>query len=200
MIDAQYKTWLDRTLAQVESAPHLGDDVLGLVLQSDKVTRSGTWAEFGVAGGNSLRRITRLRGDARVWAFDTFTGLPEEWKRKDDCVHLAGHFAQDKIPNVPGAHIVSGLFQDTLPAWNPPDPITLLHIDCDLYSSTRCVFGYVLPRLAPGAIIVFDEILEYPGFEEHEMRALYEACCTNLSWDGTFLFVGGEKAAIQVNI
>lgn len=196
MTDLDYTSWLRTTLSLAASAPQ-APDVLGAVLRSSRLQRSGTWAEFGVASGASLTRLARFRGQAKVWGFDTFTGLPEEWVRKDKCVHKAGHFAQDKIPNVPGAHIVSGLFQDTLPSWNPPAPITLAHIDCDIYSGAICALRFVVPRLAPGAIVVFDEMLVYPGFEEHEIRALYEATVEfGLEWE--FLFVGGERAAIQV--
>lgn len=203
MIDrAKYNTWLTDVLAQVKAIPPAAKsgftgntpDVLGQVLRSDRLIRSGTWAEFGVADGTSLRRITARRGNARVWGFDSFMGLPEEWKRKDDCPHPAGKFAQDHIPRVAGAHLVTGLFQETLPSWRPPEPLTFVHVDCDLYSSTKCVLGHVVPMLAPGAVVAFDEIFEYPGFEEHEALALYEATEVGLRWDP--LFAGGERFAI----
>ena len=189
----KYETWLKGVLEKAHNFPHQGTDILGLVLQSNKLTRSGTWVEFGVASGVTLRKLASSKGQAKVWGFDTFTGLPEDW-RLTGAVHLKGHFAQDQIPKVDGAHLVTGLFQDTLPSWNPPDPITLVHIDCDIYSGAKCALDHVMPRLAPGAIISFDELLEYPGFEEHEMKALYEATEAGLQWE--FIYVSGEKAAI----
>ena len=203
MIDRpRYDAWLRDVLAKVRALPPpLGKwtgtpDVLGQVLRSDRLVRRGTWAEFGVADGSTLRRIAGMRGEARVWGFDSFAGLPEEWVRKDDVIHRAGHFAQDRIPKIPGAQLVVGWFEDTLPSWKPPAPVTLVHVDCDLGSATRCVFDHVAPMLAPGAFVAFDEALEYPGFEEHEILALYEAEQKGLRWEP--VFAGGERLAIQV--
>ena len=50
----------------------------------------------------------------------------------------------------------------------------MLHIDCDLYSSTKTVFSYLGARLTKGSIIIFDELIGYPGFEEYELKAFYE--------------------------
>ena len=49
-----------------------------------------------------------------------------------------------------------------------------MHIDCDLYSSTRTVLSLLEPRIVPGTIIVFDEYLNYPGWQAHEKRAFAE--------------------------
>ena len=53
-------------------------------------------------------------------------------------------------------------------------PAALLHVDCDLYSSTRCIFASLGSRVVPGSILVFDEYFDYPGWEEHECRAFAE--------------------------
>lgn len=204
MVDRQkYEAWLRDVLARAkrvevpETKPGKNPDVLGHVLRSERLRRTGTWAEFGVADGTSLRRIASLRGSATVWGFDTFTGLPEDWKRKDDCVHLKGHFAQEHIPKVTGAHLVTGLFDETLPSWHPPTPITFVHVDCDLYAGAVAVLRHCAPKLGSGAIVLFDEVFEYAGFEEHEALALYEASEEGLRWEP--LFSGGERFAIIVN-
>ncbi len=197
---SKYDAWLRDVLAKVRELPAPPGkwtgtpDVLGQVLRSDRLIRTGTWAEFGVADGSTLRRIAAARGSAKLWGFDSFVGLPEEWVRKDDVIHLKGHFAQERVPQVAGAHIVVGFFEDTLPSWRPPAPITFLHVDCDLGSATRTVFDHCSPLLAPGAIIAFDEALAYPGFEEHEILALYEAEQKGLRWEP--VFAGGERFAI----
>lgn len=201
MVDRQkYEAWLRDVIARAKAVeiprtkPGQDPDVLGAVLRSDRLQRVGTWAEFGVADGTSLRRIASMRGQARVWGFDTFSGLPEDWKRKDDCVHLKGHFSQDVIPKVPGAHIVTGLFEDVLPSWHPPTPITFVNVDCDLYAGASAVLRHCAPKLAQGAIVYFDEVLVYPGFEEHEALAFYEATLAGLRWE--MLVAGGEKFAV----
>jgi hypothetical protein len=52
--------------------------------------------------------------------------------------------------------------------------VSFLHIDCDLYSSTACIFRLLAPRIVPGTVIVFDEFLNYPGWRLHEFKAWEE--------------------------
>ena len=51
---------------------------------------------------------------------------------------------------------------------------SFLHIDCDLYSSMRAVLKLCGPRIRKGAVLVFDEYLNYPGWRDHEFRAFQE--------------------------
>ena len=139
------------------------DHALGLV-------GVGTALEFGVRDGHTLRRIVAaMPAGSRVVGFDSFDGLPEH--RRDG--FGVGMF-RTTAPAVPGAELVVGLFADTLPAWPVPDDITLVHVDCDLYSSTRTVLYHVGPHLRPGCLVVFDEFHGYPGADQHEARAWRE--------------------------
>ena len=195
-----YESFLRQATQSVQALPPTVD-VLGEALRHDKLQRRGTWVEFGVAKGETLQRIAASRGDARVWGFDSFDGLPEDWKPG----WPKGTFAMNQIPRVPGAHLVTGLFHEVLPAWMPPEPVTFVHIDCDLYSAAKCALSHVRPMLADGAIIAFDELLNYPGFEKHEMLALYEVT-EEAGLQFEWLIAGGgpdpwlsERAAILVH-
>jgi hypothetical protein len=53
-------------------------------------------------------------------------------------------------------------------------PIAFLHIDCDLYASTKTVFDILSDNLVSGTVIVFDELYNYPGFDKHEIKAFTE--------------------------
>jgi predicted O-methyltransferase YrrM len=93
---------------------------------------------------------------------------------------------------------VVGLFEDTLPTWlaQHPDPITFVHIDCDLYSSTKTVLTHIGPRVQAGTIIVFDEYmngLNFYDWPDGEHRALDEA---DFEWE----LIGSavESAAVKV--
>jgi hypothetical protein len=132
----------------------------------------GLALEFGVAGGETLRIIADARGGTGVFGFDSFDGLPEDWRSG----FSRGLFAVDTLPDVPGATLVPGLFQESLPGWlsDHREPIAFVHLDADLYSSTRCVLDLVEPRLRPDAVLVFDEFFNYPGWPEHEFRAWVE--------------------------
>jgi hypothetical protein len=72
-----------------------------------------------------------------------------------------------------------GWFDRTLPTFlikHPGVPCHLVHIDCDVYESAECVLRLLVEgnRLVSGTILVFDELLNYNGFERHEMLALFE--------------------------
>ena len=45
------------------------------------------------------------------------------------------------------------------------------NIDCDIYSSTKDIFDIAGDRINPGCIIVFDEYINYPSWEQHEFKA-----------------------------
>lgn len=134
--------------------------------------RGGLALEFGVYSGTTLRAIAAGRGDGRVYGFDSFQGLPEHWRAG----FAAGTFDDTEPPDVPGAELVVGWFADTLPGFlaEHPDPVDLLHLDADLYSSTATVLEHVGPRLRPGSVVVFDEYLNHPGWEDGEHRAWTE--------------------------
>ena len=132
--------------------------------------RPGLALEFGVASGDTLRLIAKAR-PGQTYGFDSFDGLPETWRDGFN----QGMFACPP-PDVPGAELVVGLFEDTLPAWfarHPVAEVGFVHIDCDLYSSTATILDH-LHHLESGTVIVFDELTGYPGWEQHEHRALLE--------------------------
>lgn len=69
-----------------------------------------------------------------------------------------------------------GWFDDTLRKWleDNPGPVAFVHVDCDLYSSTRTIFSLLGARLVPGTVILFDEYFNYPNWEKHEYQAFQE--------------------------
>ena len=57
--------------------------------------------------------------------------------------------------------------------------VSFVHIDCDLYSSTKHVLNNLLPFMDDTCIVVFDELVNYPGFENGELKALNEFVLEN---------------------
>jgi hypothetical protein len=76
----------------------------------------------------------------------------------------------------PNAQLVKGWFADTLPPFisSHSAAVSFLHVDCDLYSSTKCIFDVLDERVGPGCVIVFDEYFNYPGWQRHEFKAFQE--------------------------
>ncbi|HEV2777921.1 MAG TPA: class I SAM-dependent methyltransferase [Actinophytocola sp.] len=132
----------------------------------------GMALEFGVFSGTTLKIISSARGGKEVYGFDSFQGLPADWRAG----YPAGTFSVDGLPDVPGAELVVGLFEDTLPGFleSHAGPVDFLHVDGDLYSSAKTVLDLAGPRLREGSVIVFDEFFNYPGWQEHEYKAWRE--------------------------
>ncbi len=131
--------------------------------------------EFGVWTGDSIRKIHHQLPKWKIYGFDSFEGLPEQWES-----NKPGTFSLDG--NKPSVHedivLIKGWFNETLPVWvqNNPEssPVKLLHVDCDLYSSTKTIFDTIGHLITHQTVIVFDEFLHYPGYEKHEILAFYE--------------------------
>jgi len=117
-------------------------------------------------------RNRRSRAGQDVYGFDSFRGLPEDWRLGYD----AAAFAVDEVPDVPGAQIVQGMFADVLPGFlsEHPGAVAFVHVDSDLYSSAMTVLVHVGPRLVEGSVVLFDEYYNYPDWHRHEHRALLE--------------------------
>lgn len=138
--------------------------------------RTGLWLEFGVASGTSLEKLARMNYPNLVYGFDSFLGLPEAWKGFE-----AGHFSSNgKVPNMQSTNVefICGLFEDTVAGFlfMQTNYISLVHIDCDLYKSTKTVLNAIGKSCLGlnGFICVFDELVNYRGFECHEFLALFE--------------------------
>jgi hypothetical protein len=134
-------------------------------------TVKGLYLEFGVAAGGTLRIIASAVPE-KLYGFDCFSGLPEEWRPG----FPKGSFSATLPSVLHNVELVVGLFEDTLPEFMKAHhgPISLLHVDCDLYSSTKCIFDCAGDRIISGTIIVFDEYINYPGWHLHEYKAFQE--------------------------
>lgn len=138
------------------------------------------WLEFGVWNGDSINFIASHTQD-KVYGFDSFEGLPERWREGYD----VGMFSRNgEIPEVAAnVEIVKGWFKDTLPGFinSQNKKVSLIHIDVDLYSSTKCVLETLKEHMDVDCIIIFDELVNYPGFdgETGELKAFYEFVMEN---------------------
>ncbi|WP_162247397.1 class I SAM-dependent methyltransferase [Rhodanobacter sp. Root627] len=140
----------------------------------DATTGEGFVCELGVYKGQSLNEIARWHSPAKVYGFDTFTGLPEFWREG----FPAGAFdvSSDKLDFEKNCTLYKGLFGETLPVFlqDVSKMAKLIHVDCDLYSSTISALRILAPRISVGTVLVFDEYFNYPGWQNHEHKALIE--------------------------
>lgn len=153
----------------------------------------GLYCEFGVYRGESINYVA-ARVARTVHGFDSFEGLPEDWRPGFE----RGTFATGYLPDVrPNVLLHKGWFQDTLPAFlrDHPEPIEFLHIDADLYSSAKTVLDLLGDRIVAGTVIEFDEFFNYPGWKEGEYRAFSEFC---VSRDVELRYIGYTRNDEQV--
>ena len=125
------------------------------------------YIEFGVWWGETLFKWAEMNADeqSRFFGFDSFEGLPEAW----DCIRSPtlpkGSFsASGQIPETTDERIrfVKGLFQDTLHSfrreYTPQNPL-VIHVDCDIYSSSLYCLTQMDELIIPGTLVLFDEFM-----------------------------------------
>ena len=158
----------------------------------------GRTLECGVYFGRSLRMIARSTAGP-VHGFDSFQGLPEAWSAQEGA---GAYSTAGRLPRAgDNVRLHAGWFEDTLPGFftSQTGPVRLLHVDCDLYSSTRTVLQAAEPRLVAGSVIVFDDLLAYPGYADHELKAFAEfAAARHLEWEVLGACLLGREVAIRV--
>jgi Macrocin-O-methyltransferase (TylF) len=134
------------------------------------------YLEFGVYRGETFREWCALNRNphSRFFGFDSFEGLPEDWNPRQP----KGAFdTGGRAPELDDARaqFVVGLFQDSLPgflrSYQAHDQL-VLHIDCDLYSSTLYCLSSLDRVIGQGTVIIFDEFYD----SLHEYRALTDYC------------------------
>lgn len=160
-------------------------------------TVDGLRLEFGTRFGTSAR-ILQEQSSRPLFAFDSFEGLPTAWHTVPKGAYSTGGYVPDLGDNI---HPVVGWYSESLPPFmqHNTDPIRLLHIDCDLYSSTKDVFDQVYDRLRPGTVIIFDEYWNGPHWREDEWKAWQECCAAhNIQYEYRAFTLLTQQAVIQI--
>ncbi len=154
--------------------------------------------EFGVRYGGTLRFIARHSGGRAVHGFDSFQGLPENWRD----IKKGAYSTEGNLPKVPdNVSLHVGWFDEALPGFcqDHDGPVRLLHVDCDIYSSTATIFEHLGDRIVPGTVIVFDEYLMNEGWREDEFKAFQEAVERH-AWKYEYLAFNlfSEQAVVRI--
>ncbi|CAK9064564.1 26S proteasome non-ATPase regulatory subunit 13 [Durusdinium trenchii] len=186
--------WLDLMQASVNSAmdsPAARPERYGL--RPAPLNPHGLWLEFGVGSGKTTAAIAmQMRAlvgqSATLHGFDSFQGLPSDW----DYTHLgAGTFSTGgQVPphllEMPNVRIHMGLFSETLGDLDEfgTTPVAFAHIDVDIFPSAIEVLSRIACQLMAGSVLVYDELVNYVGFElSGEYRAWeYVASTYGIGW------------------
>lgn len=124
--------------------------------------------EFGsYRGGSALFMafcLKNLYPGAKIYALDTFEGMPEtddvDWVKPGDFGNtnldeIRAYAQQMKLDNL---IFVKGRFQDTLPVLlESAQPFGLAHIDCDTYPAVKYCQDMMWTKMCKGGYIVYDD-------------------------------------------
>jgi O-methyltransferase len=150
---------------------------------------SGCIIECGVWRGGMIAGLFRVLGPERdYYLFDSFEGLPPagpidgtaaiQYQQDKNSPHYHDNctappdFARRAMEMV-GAHryhLEPGFFIDTLPSFEPEQPVALLRLDADWYDSTMVCLRYLFDRVTTGGIIILDDYYTWDGCS----RALHD--------------------------
>lgn len=181
----------------------------------EMAAQSGTaqgrdYYEFGVFKGYAFWKAQETANrlgmnEMRFFGFDSFAGLPEPegvdqteeeffYKSQYECPK------QKVIDNLTAAgadwtrtHLIEGYFEDSLTEAvknrYAMGPASIVLIDCDLYSSTKCALEFVKDRLQDNTLLIFDDWNAFDRDDERgERRAFREFLAENEQFTATPLF------------
>lgn len=188
----------------------------------EKNGATGTVLEFGTHNGGWMHYfVSRLPASVAFVGFDCFEGLPESWdglpagsikgygmpiELWSDTPELArkvlDEFARTgrmPAPPQPNLRIEVGLFSESLPRYlrdGWPHDLLLVHMDADLYSSTRPVLDTLCGPLSHRYLILFDEFYS----ANHEFRAWREftALFGPIDWRVVAASEDGSQVLVEV--
>ena len=156
--------------------------------------------EFGCHSARTFSSVIRAANyfqmdKMKFYAFDSFEGLPATDVDVDG-VFQTGEFntpVQDFLAkvkkkagrNLSSEYVIKGYYSDslTLELQKKMPKVGIVHIDVDLYSSTRDVLNFLKPLMIVGTLILFDDYYCFPpDSKKGEMRAILEFCENNPSF------------------
>lgn len=168
-----------------------------LPVQGDIIEGGVNWGGGMMWFAQTSAALEPFNLQRRIIGFDTFSGFPAldtsdlqhaeagkehraggyEANSFDELMHCVQLYDQNRaIGHVPKVRLIQGDACQTMPQYlaeNPHTLVSLLHLDFDIYSPTKAAIETFLPRMAKGAVILFDELNcpKWPG----ETLAVLEA-------------------------
>ena len=138
---------------------------------------SGSILDCGIWKGNTTRALARIFPSIDIQAFDSLEGLPDDWVTSIKGTFKLSENELNELDLPQNCNFYKGWFSNTLPVWKSNESfetISLIRVDCDIYSSTKNIFDVVGDMMVEGTIIIFDELIGYMGWERHEYKAFNE--------------------------
>lgn len=164
-----------------------------------KVKKNGLFVEFGVYEGTSINFFSKnIASENIIIGFDSFEGLKEDWSGSS---HSASSFdMKGKMPKVnKNVVLIKGWFEQTLPDFldKHNEDFSFIHFDCDTFLSTDYLLKKINKRITKDTIIIFDEYIGYPNWENNEFLA-WQNFVKNNNIKYKYIAFANQQAAIQI--
>ncbi len=155
-------------------------------------------SSFGFTMSEADRKLTAsIFEKMRFFAFDSFEGLPAVSDGDTSGFFEKGQFSASydefhrnlnavAFPQKRSV-VVSGWYDKTLTRAVYDEhrlaKAAIVHIDCDLYESTRSVLEFIAPLLVDGTILIFDDWFHFHGHPQRgEQKAFNEWAAKLTGW------------------
>jgi O-methyltransferase len=153
---------------QIYQTPEEIRTLQDLVKETEGV--EGHIAEIGVFKGGSARAI-RAVTKKNLHLFDTFTGFPDLLDESDSKSYFVGDcaahelFTKDFQDHDEDVYIYPGIFPETAGPIRDKK-FSLVHIDVDIYKSTKDSLEFFKNRMSPGGVILVHDYPAHPGVKK----------------------------------
>jgi len=182
---------MNKTIPNINKYPlHYVFEDMKLIHKPDTL-----WLEFGVASGRTINYISQFTTE-KVYGFDSFEGLSEKWWLSFE----KGAFNMNgTLPQVnENVELIKGWFNETLLPFIQlhNKKISFIHMDTDLYSSTKYIFDIVKDYIDTDCIFVFDELVNCPEDDTEEIKTFCEYILEN---NVEYEWIGMNRIPINMN-
>lgn len=140
-------------------------DVLDSIVTSVEgdIIEIGVWR--GGTGAIMASKLNRLDSSRKIYLADTFEGVVKATKK--DSQYTGGEHSDTSSEivenllantlNLKNFKILKGVFPDETASMIQNPNFALVHVDVDVYQSSKEIVEWVWPHLSVGGIIVFDD-------------------------------------------
>ena len=122
----------------------------------------GDLAEVGCYKGGTVKMMSLLFPDKKIYVFDTFEGMTSSLDYDEIDGHAAGDFSDFSMDDIKEylkdhANVIykKGVFPQTADGLD--SMFSLVHIDGDLYSTTRDSIAYFKDKMVYDGVMIFDD-------------------------------------------
>ena len=164
-----------------------------------KFDNNNLFLEFGVYKGDSINLFAKnlKKINARIFGFDSFKGLRDEWITDEYNPSGTFNLKGQKPKTESNVELIDGWVEDTVNTFLSQNQkkIAFIHFDMDAYKSTSFVLKKIKDIAQPGTIILFDEFYGFPNWEKYEFKALQEQFNSK---DFKYIAFGTRQACIEI--